>query len=438
MITEIKSVKYKPQKNLKQMEGHRALETYILYGGAKGGGKTAWIVNEVIQLSLDYPGNRGWIGCKQAIDFKKNALWQLIKYLPPEKVKVKDEGEEIEVKLWEHRVSDQIIQFKNGSVIMYGGLGNDEEAIQAINNMAELGWFAVDQAEQISERQFQMLCGQLRLNIPGIRYKGLLTANPEPGWLRDRFIDNVLPNHRFISALPRDNPFLPEDYIKNLRLMYPEELVKRLVEGDWDVDTEGNYLISYGLIRSAINRDIPQGGARIAGVDIARYGKDQSVFILREGNKVTKIISWAKQDATFSEGKLADLMREYKPHVTNIDTTGFDLGTAIFDTLKDKFAIRAIEVGNPSHHERFVNLRAEYYSNLQKRFEDGSISIPDHTLLASQLASIKYQYKNTKLQIVSKEVMRRKGIPSPDYADALMLAFIDSLSSEKIKVQSWG
>ncbi|GAG93842.1 unnamed protein product, partial [marine sediment metagenome] len=67
-----------------------------------------------------------------------------------------------------------------------GGWGNDEEAIKKISNMPELGWFGIDQAEQITERQFLLLDGRLRLVLPGIKYYALLTANPEPGWLRDR------------------------------------------------------------------------------------------------------------------------------------------------------------------------------------------------------------------------------------------------------------
>jgi len=327
---------------------------------------------------------------------------------------------------------------------MYGGLGNDIEAIKAISNMPELGWFAIDQAEQISEKQFLLLDGRLRLNLPDIKYKALLTANPEPGWLRDRFIENCLPEHRFVPALPRDNPFLPADYEERLKKIYPEAMARRLLEGDWDVEVEGNYLIPYSQIREAINRKIEAKGDRVAGVDIARYGEDETVFLLRQGDKVLHIESWAHQDTTFSAGKIARLIREYKPIITYIDSIG--IGAGAFDPLNNEgFPVRAVNVGEMAlDKQQYANRRAEYFSLLAKKFERGEIDIPDNTKLASQLAGIKYKFdSHTRLQIESKEIMRRHGERSPDYADALMLAFIGSdipVSNilQKIPVTHWG
>lgn len=421
-------ISYDPRKNLKQMLAHQATEKHILFGGAYGGGKTAWLVGEGITLSIDFPHNRGFLGCKYLTDFRDNALKQLEKFLPPGIVQI-------------HHKTDRYFQLTNGSVIMYGGLGNDAEAIKAISNMPELGWFGIDQAEQITERQFLLLCGRLRLVLPSIRHKALLTANPEPGWLRDRFIESCLPDHRFIPALPKDNPFLPPDYEGNLKKLYPEEMVKRLIEGDWDVVTEGNYLIPYSQIRGAINRIIEPKGVKVAGVDIARYGEDETVFILRQGDKVLHIEAWSHQDTTYSAGKVARLIREYKPAITYIDSVG--VGAGVFDPLKNEgFAVRGINVGEVAlDKEIYANRRAEYFNLLAKKFENEAIDIPDNTKLASQLASIKYKYDTkTRLLIHSKESMRKHGGKSPDYADSLMLCFIDTPAgglADKIRVTYW-
>lgn len=406
---------YQSSKNPRQVEAHQSLERYILYGGAYGGGKTAWLINEGIALSVDYPGNRGFLCCKFATDFRANALKQLEKFLPPDLIA-------------SHHKVEQYYQLINGSVIMYGGLGNDAEAIQAISNMPELGWFGVDQAEQITEKQFLLLDGRLRLVLPGIHYKALLTANPEPGWLRDAFIEQVRPDYKFIPALPTDNPFLPKGYAENLAKRLPPEMVKRLLEGDWDVEVEGNYLIPYGRIREAIDREIEPKGNVVMGVDVSRYGGDETVCVVRQGDKVLYIEAWAHQDTTFSAGRVARLIREYKPTITNVDSIG--LGAGVFDPLRNEgLAVREINVGEAAlDKEVYVNRKAEYYGLLQKRFENGEIDIPDNSRLQSQLSSLKYLYKDTKLQIESKESMRRRGMQSPDYADALMLAFIDTQS----------
>ncbi|GAG93839.1 unnamed protein product [marine sediment metagenome] len=101
---------YDASKNPRQWEFHQAPEKYKLYGGAYGGGKTACITNEGIALSIQYPGNRGFIGCREAKAFRDNALKQLEKFLPAELIAT-------------HHKTEGFFQLVNGSVIMYGGLG---------------------------------------------------------------------------------------------------------------------------------------------------------------------------------------------------------------------------------------------------------------------------------------------------------------------------
>lgn len=70
------------------------------------------------------------------------------------------------------------------------------------------------------------------------------------------------------------------------------------------------------------------------------------------------------------------------------------------------------------------NCRAEWFWGLRQRFEDGDISIPDDEELLAQLTAIKYQL-NSRGQIIleSKDQMRKRGMPSPDKADALAYCF---------------
>ncbi len=71
-----------------------------------------------------------------------------------------------------------------------------------------------------------------------------------------------------------------------------------------------------------------------------------------------------------------------------------------------------------------MNKRAEMFYQLQARFRENSISIVDDVDLKAQLSTLKYQPSSEKrLQIVSKEFMRKHGEKSPDRADALALAF---------------
>jgi hypothetical protein len=75
-------------------------------------------------------------------------------------------------------------------------------------------------------------------------------------------------------------------------------------------------------------------------------------------------------------------------------------------------------------NERFLNTRAEMYWALRERFITGDIQIPFDEDLMSQLSNIKFKFTaKGQIQIESKEDMKKRGMSSPDKADALMLCF---------------
>jgi len=195
----------------------------IGYGGAMGGGKSVWLCAEAVWLSMNYPGNRGYLCRHHLVDVKRSTMVTLEKIAPKGAI-------------MRHVIDDRVIEFWNGSQILYGGLGSQED-VERIKS-TEFGWFAIDEATETFEEMFTMLTSRLRWTLPdGTRppYFGLLASNPEPGWVKKRFVDGHHPNHRFIPALPRDNPYLPGDYDSGLRKMFPEEAAKRYLDGSWDI-----------------------------------------------------------------------------------------------------------------------------------------------------------------------------------------------------------
>ncbi len=345
----------------------------------------------------------------------------------------------------QHHGTEAYFRLINGSIIFYGGLGDDQNAIDRLKSM-NLGWFAIDQAEETSESHFFLLASRLRLNLPNIRYKGLLTANPAPGWVKHRFIEQKLEDHVFIQALPKDNPYLPSDYEENLRKLYPEELVRQLLEGDWDALEQGNFLFKYRDIKLAVEREsldniYNQAEAErlirlepeivVMGVDIARFGDDSSVACVREGLRVIWIETWAKADLMTTTGKVINLIQRFNPDAVNIDVIG--IGAGVVDRLKEqKFRVNGVNVGESASDKlKYANLRAEAYWQLADRFVKGEISIPDDLELIAQTSSIKYKFdSHGRLQIEAKEDMKKRGCKSPDKTDALMLAFMEAPNRE--------
>jgi len=414
---------YKPHS--KQMLFHSAPERVILYGGAIGGGKTIALVNEALQLSLDYPGNVGYLCRHELTSFRRSTLLEFTRYCPEELLE-------------QHHQTENYFKFKNGSLIFYGGLGDDNAGLDRLKSMT-LGWFGIDQAEETSETHFNMLLGRLRINLPNIHYKALLTCNPAPGWVKNLFIEQKKEGFRFIQSLPRDNPYLPSDYEEILRKQYPPELAKAWLDGDWDVLEGGAYLFRYADIRRAINRtvnidasSVNKGADAVSslitmGVDVAREGDDESVAVIRQGDKVLAIESWMKTDLMTTTGRILNLAEKYEVKDENINLDAVGLGAGVYDRLKElKHNINAIIAGGQANDkDHFTNTRAEMYSDLQKRFENDGISIPDDLDLIAQLSSIRYEIvSDRRMQIVPKEEMKRKfRVKSPDKADALALAF---------------
>jgi len=316
------------------------------------------------------------------------------------------------------------------SYIFYGGLGDDKAGLTRITSMT-LGWFGIDQADETTEMHFNMLAGRLRLMLPKIRYKGLLTCNPAPGWVKQKFVEQKLDDHIFIQSLPKDNPYLPSNYEENLRKIYPKEWILSMLEGSWDALEGGNFLFRYSDLRRAVNREIEVSDKDIkwGGQDIAREGDDSSVFIVRQGNKVLYMDEWAKTDLMETTGLILQKIERFGLEHKNLNLDAVGVGAGVYDRLKEqKINVTAIIAGGePMDKEHYINSRAEMYDGLRKRFEEGTISIPDDQDLIAQLSSIRFKIaSDKKLQIVSKEEMKRQyRLKSPDKADSLALCFYE-------------
>jgi hypothetical protein len=110
----------------------------------------------------------------------------------------------------------------------------------------------------------------------------------------------------------------------------------------------------------------------------------------------------------------------------NVDSVG--IGYYMVQHLKDQdLPVRGVNVGERSNRsEKYSNLKAELYWGLRQRALEGDLAgLADERTIA-QLAGIRYSH-NSRGQIVieSKEDARKRGVKSPDRAEAVMLAFAE-------------
>lgn len=166
-----------------------------------------------------------------------------------------------------------------------------------------------------------------------------------------------------------------------------------------------------------------------AGIDVAREGDDLSVFTVREGGKVIYIDEWGKTDLMETTGIILQKLERFEIEANHVNLDSVGMGAGVFDRLKELhvYVNGIIAGGVPIDKERYVDTRAEMYDNLRKRFEAGTISIPDDKQLLAQLTSIRFKIaSDKKLRIISKEEMKRVyKLKSPDKSDSLALAFYE-------------
>ncbi|WP_433460708.1 hypothetical protein [Micromonospora sp. CA-248212] len=254
-----------------------------------------------------------------------------------------------------------------------------------------------------------------------------------------------------ISAFDTPN-FTDEPFPENLRpLMLDPDWVED--KKRWGVDSPryiskvlGEFpeigedvLISPAAIEAARQRSLTPEGRGILGVDVARFGSDRTVIYLRRGPVARIVGEYSKQATTETTGRVVAAKKETGADEIRVDGVG--VGAGVVDQLTEQgFGVLDMQAGAAAtDRERFLNARAEWYWALKTRFEDEDIDLdPADDDLAAQLGAIKYRYTSRgQIQIESKDDMRKRGMPSPDRADALMLTATAPVGSDLFRRLHW-
>ena len=158
-------------------------------------------------------------------------------------------------------------------------------------------------------------------------------------------------------------------------------------------------------------------------MDVAGPGESETVLCVRRGPRIVLLRAWAKDD---SRGEVLAALGPFKSELkgVNVDTVG--IGQFFAQHLRDQhLPVKDVNVGQAARDkEKFANLKAELYWKLRLRAESGSLAGLTDDRAIAQLAAIRYSH-NSRGQVVieSKDEARKRGVKSPDRAEAIMLAF---------------
>lgn len=223
------------QPNPKQARFHEAGETEVVYGGAKGGGKSCALVMEALAYGLEYPGAVIYLFRETYDDLEANLIREWKQKVPRE--------------IYTYHESKHIATLVNGSQVFFRYIRNkaDAESYQG-RSIDFVGVDELTKHDYDSIREI-LSCVRSPKGFPA-RFRG--TCNPGGighGWVKRRYIDATNRGEHtaidpetgntiaFIPAKVYDNEVLMKNdpgYVKRLENLPPAKK-KAFLEGDWDI-----------------------------------------------------------------------------------------------------------------------------------------------------------------------------------------------------------
>ena len=208
-----------------------------------------------------------------------------------------------------------------------------------------------------------------------------------------------------------DNPLVAEDptFIDEIKRLTREEYVQE-VEGEFlDI---GNALIPHILLKEVVRDKRPEGNIRYyMGVDVARSGRDETVFTIVAVDKndeifVEEVIAESQSNVVDVCGKIGELVRDFRIETVYIDETG--LGGGLIDLAREQdIPARGVVFS--------LQEKASMYKNLRLLFENHKITLKKVDKLVYQLSYLTRQYSESG-------IMKIKSEEHDDYPDSLVLA----------------
>ena len=314
------------------------------------------------------------------------------------------------------------------------------EALQGVHS--ENVMLVADEASGVPEQVFEAAAG----SMSGHNALTILFGNPvrSSGFFFDTH--NRLKDEWWTKRVSCvDSPRVSEAYIGEMKSRYGEEsnAYRIRVLGEFP-RSDDDTIIPMELLESAKNRDVSGNpdAPIIWGLDVARFGSDSSVLCKRQSNVLIDMQRWRNLDLMQLTGAVVAQYEacEFKERPVEILVDSIGLGAGVVDRLRElKLPARGINVSeSPAMGATYLNLRAELWHKLKAWLERRDCKIPNDEDLIAELATVRYTFtSNGKVKIESKDDIRRRGLKSPDKADALCLTFASDAATVSWGRQEW-
>jgi len=273
---------------------------YVAYVGGRGGGKSLCLVLKLIDLMLRYPKNYGLLARYNYSDLKDSTMKDFFDVCPPEYIK-------------SYNKQEKTVTFYNGSALIFRGLKEVKKTeVRSLN----LGFFALEQAEEMDEELFDELTACLRKKLTDYdgkdgKQQGFLIANPSLDWIFKRFKQEKNPEYSLVPCSMLDNAQNLGDSFLQDQLSKPDSWKRVFVYGLFDenilsgkrvIPTE--YIIEQEkFIRTPIKklddidiyRDPEPGHQYQMGIDPSEGAEDYSIIKCVDISNGEEVASYASR-----------------------------------------------------------------------------------------------------------------------------------------------
>lgn len=296
----------------------------------------------------------------------------------------------------------------------------------------------VDEASAVPEQVFEAAAG----SMSGHSASTILISNPtrNSGLFYKTHHDLASDWYRMhVSCL--NIPLVSADFVSQIKATYGEEsnAFRIRVLGEFAL-ADDDTLIPAELVDGAIARDVAASASEplVFGLDVARFGSDRTALVKRKGNVVLEVKSWGGLDTMQVVGAIVNETKIDKPDEICVDTIG--LGSGVADRLRELgLNVRDVNVAESSAMNPNANkLRDELWLSVKEWLATKSVKLPADEQLRHELVAPRYTFTSSgKVQVESKDSMRKRGMRSPDLADALCLSFASNAAMVGGRAPKW-
>lgn len=311
----------------------------------------------------------------------------------------------------------------------------------------------VDEASGVSDPIMEAILGTLT----GSDNKLLLMGNPNriEGVFFDAF-NKDRDKFKTHTVSSRDSKRTSKDNIEMLESKYGKDsdVCRVRIDGQFPKGALDSFisLETVELACSALNKlkqaDIDAAKTLHVGVDVARFGDDKTVITPRISTKVFEFRKYVKKSTMETAGNVIVCCKEYmklfpqlKNCIVKVDDSG--VGGGVTDRLKEvvkaeRLPIKVIPVNNgeSATDEYYFNLGGQLWGHIKELLEvnfsnnmqgkEVEIELPNDAEMIKQLSVRKYHMTSKgKIQLESKDDMKKRGLGSPDVADSLALCLYE-------------